>query len=68
MENDEARTIRMETALSDRHPLADMKKRRGKKAVSSERKSGIDKGLDDLENGRIYHAENSSDLLRQILG
>ena len=36
--------------------------------VRAERKSGIEKGLDDIRNGKLYHAKNSEDLLKQILG
>ena len=37
-------------------------------SVRAERKSGIEKGLDDIRKGNLYHAKNSEDLLRQILG
>ena len=33
-----------------------------------ERKSGIDKGLEDIRKGNVYYAENSEDLIRQIFG
>jgi hypothetical protein len=33
-----------------------------------QRKSGIEKGLDDIRNGNVYHAKNSEDLVNQILG
>ena len=32
------------------------------------RVSGIDKGLEDIKKGRVYHAKDSEDLIRQILG
>jgi hypothetical protein len=32
------------------------------------RKSGIEKGLDDIRRGRVYHAKNSEDLINQIFG
>lgn len=35
--------------------------------VRAERKSGIEKGLDDIRRGKLYHAKNSEDLLKQIL-
>ena len=31
-------------------------------------KSGIEKGLEDIRKGNVYHAENSEDLIKQILG
>ena len=37
-------------------------------SVRSERKSGIEKGLDDIRNGNLYHAKDSEDLLKQIFG
>ena len=33
-----------------------------------QRKSGIEKGLDDIRKGNVYHAKNSEDLVKQILG
>jgi len=36
--------------------------------LRAERKSGIEKGLDDIRKGKLYHAKNSEDLLKQILG
>jgi len=33
-----------------------------------QRKSGIDKGLDDICKGKVFHAKNSQDLIKQILG
>jgi hypothetical protein len=32
------------------------------------RKSGIEKGLEDLRKGNVYRAKNSQDLVKQILG
>ena len=32
------------------------------------RKSGIEKGLEDIRNGNVFHAKNSEDLIKQILG
>ncbi|MBP5345244.1 MAG: hypothetical protein J6Y99_03425 [Bacteroidales bacterium] len=36
--------------------------------IKRERKSGIEKGLEDIRKGNVYHAKNSEDLLKQILG
>ena len=33
-----------------------------------QRKSGIDKGLEDIRKGNVFHAKNSEDLIKQILG
>lgn len=32
------------------------------------RKNGIEKGLEDIRKGNVFHAENSQDLVKQILG
>ena len=32
------------------------------------RKTGIEKGLDDIKKGKVYHAKNSEDLIKQIFG
>ena len=37
-------------------------------SVKCERKSGIEKGLEDVRSGRVYRAKNSEDLIKQILG
>ena len=31
-----------------------------------QRKSGIEKGLEDIRKGNVYHAKNSEDLIRNI--
>ena len=36
--------------------------------MRKERKSGIEKGLEDIRNGNVYHAKDSADLIQQILG
>lgn len=36
--------------------------------VKKTRVSGIEKGLEDIRKGRVYHAKDSEDLIRQILG
>ena len=36
-------------------------------AMSSKKKSGIEKGLEDIRKGNVYHAKNSQDLISQIL-
>ena len=30
------------------------------------RKTGIEKGLDDIKKGKVYHAKNSEDLIKQM--
>lgn len=36
-------------------------------SVKRKRKSGIEKGLEDVQAGRVYHAKNSEDLIKQML-
>jgi len=36
--------------------------------VKRPRKSGIEKGLEDVKNGNVFHANNPVDLVNQILG
>jgi hypothetical protein len=33
-----------------------------------QKRTGIEKGLDDIKKGNVYHAKNSQDLIKQILG
>ena len=37
-------------------------------AMTKRKKSGIEKGLDDIRKGNVYYAENSKDLINQIFG
>lgn len=37
-------------------------------SLTARKKKGIERGLEDLKNGKVYHAENSEDLVKQILG
>jgi len=37
-------------------------------SIKIQRKSGIEKGLEDIRKGNVYHAKNSTDLINQILG
>lgn len=36
--------------------------------LTKRKKAGIKSGLEDIEKGRLYHAENSEDLVKQIFG
>ncbi len=35
--------------------------------IHRHRKSGIEKGLEDIRNGKVYHAKNSEDLIKLTL-
>lgn len=37
-------------------------------AITPRKRSGIEKGLDDIRKGNIFHAKDSRDLINQILG
>lgn len=36
--------------------------------ITAKKKSGIEKGLEDINNGNVYQAKDSQDLIKQILG
>ena len=64
----EAKSINVVIPMSDWSFFVDLAELRGWKTSITSKESGIDKGLDDLKNGRVYHAKDSDDLLEQILG
>lgn len=37
-------------------------------AMTIKKKSGIEKGLEDIRKGNVFHAKDSQDLVSQILG
>jgi hypothetical protein len=47
--------------------LRSLSKKMGWK-IHRQRRSGIEKGLEDIRKGNVYHAKNSEDLIKQILG
>ncbi|MDO4511939.1 MAG: hypothetical protein Q4B68_09000 [Bacteroidales bacterium] len=36
--------------------------------ITQRKKSGIEKGLKDIEKGNVFQAKDSQDLIKQILG
>lgn len=36
--------------------------------ITSKKKSGIEKGLEDIRKGKVYAAKDSQELIKQILG
>lgn len=34
-------------------------------SIKTKRKSGIEKGLENIRKGNVYHAKNSEDLIKQ---
>lgn len=61
------KTVNISLPDSDMSFLRTISKKMGWK-IRQERKSGIDKGLEDIRKGNVYHAKNSEDLIKQILG
>ena len=37
-------------------------------SLKLQKKNGIEKGLDDIRRGNVFHAKDSDDLIKQILG
>lgn len=37
-------------------------------ALTKRKKTGIQRGLDDIAKGRVYSAKNSADIVKQIFG
>ncbi|MBQ9637778.1 MAG: hypothetical protein IJV36_07815 [Prevotella sp.] len=37
-------------------------------SLKLQKKSGIEKGLDDIRQGNVFHAKDTDDLIKQILG
>ena len=62
-------SVNISLPKSDMTFLRKLAKNMGWEITSAQKKkSGIDLGLEDLEKGRVYRAENAEDLLKQILG
>ena len=36
--------------------------------IRKEKKCGLDEALEDVKAGRVYHAESTEDLMKQIFG
>ena len=37
-------------------------------SLKLQKKSGVEKGLEDIRKGNVFHAKDSDDLIKQILG
>lgn len=70
-------SLHLDIELDDTAVIADIEKAikiiKGIASVSvsekkSKKMSGIDKGLDDIKKGNVYHAKDSADLIKQIFG
>lgn len=62
-------SVNISLPKSDMTFLRKLAKNMGWEIVSAPKKlNGVEKGLKDIEEGRVYRAENAEDLLKQILG
>ena len=62
-------SVNISLPKSDMTFLRKLAKNMGWEIVSApNKKNGIELGLEDIEEGRVYKAENAEDLLKQILG
>ena len=69
MESMQSQTIQLTLPKSDVKMLKKLASGMGwvVSAMSSKKKSGIEKGIEDSRNGNVFHAKNSQDVISQIL-
>ncbi|MDO4164603.1 MAG: hypothetical protein Q4D56_09505 [Bacteroides sp.] len=68
MNTAEVKSIKLTIPLSDWSFFKDLAKVRGWKTTeSTSRLSGLDKAIEDVKEGRVYHAKDADDLIKQIL-
>ncbi len=60
-------SVSVNLPVSDLSFLRTLSKKMGW-TIKRKRKSGIEKGLEDVRKGKVYHAKNSEDLIKQIFG
>lgn len=60
-------SVSVNLPVSDLSFLRTLSKKMGW-TIKRKRKSGIEKGLEDVRKGKMYHAKNSEDLIKQIFG
>lgn len=70
MESIQSQTIQITLPQSDLRMLKKLASGMGwvVSSISGRKKSGIEKGLEDIRKGNVFHAKNSQDLVSQILG
>lgn len=61
----ESSNIHLNIPKNDLPFLRKMAKRMGWKIVPA-KKNGVDLGLEDIKEGRVYHADNAEDMITQI--
>ena len=69
MESMQSQTIQLTLPKSDIKMLRKLASGMGwvVSAMSSKKKSGIEKGIEDIGNGNVYDAKNYKDLMSQII-
>lgn len=67
MKTTDSKSVSVEIPLADLSFFNDLAELRGWKTSTAENQSGIDSALEDLKNGRVYHAKDADDVLNQIL-
>lgn len=65
----EFKTVRLVIPQSDWSFFKDLAEVRGwKTSEKKSRVSGLDKAVEDVKEGRVYHAKDADDLIKQVLG
>lgn len=69
METIQSQTIQLTLPKSDIQMLRKLASGMGWSfSILTAKKSGIEKGLEDIQKGNVCHAKDSQDLIKQILG
>ena len=70
METSQSQTIQITLPKADMQMLRKLASGMGWSfsTITSKKKTGIEKGLEDIRKGNVFSAENSQDLIKQILG
>lgn len=66
----QSQTIQLTLPKTDLHMLRKLAAGMGwsLSTITSHKKCGIEKGLEDIRKGNVYRAQDSQDLINQILG
>ena len=70
METPQSQTIQLTVPKADMQMLRKLSSAMGwsLSTITSRKKSGIEKGLEDIRKGNVFQAKDSQDLIKQILG
>lgn len=61
-------SVNISLPKSDMTFLKKLARNMGWEISAAPKLNGVEKGLKDIEDGRVYKAENAEDLIAQILG